>query len=81
MTTVKVKITRQVMVEGRAVAAGEVLDVSQRAALLLLGAGRAVVAPEAEPEPKPRRRARAAKGQFQGDDPATPEVNEAWTDV
>jgi hypothetical protein len=29
---------------------------------------------------KGRRRARADKGRFQGDDPATPEVNEAWAE-
>lgn len=28
-----------------------------------------------------QRRARAPKGTFQGDDPATPDVDEAWTDV
>jgi hypothetical protein len=27
-----------------------------------------------------RKRARTDKGQFQGDDPATPEVNEAWVE-
>lgn len=29
-------------------------------------------------EPQPRRRARTAKGKFRGDDPATPDTNEAW---
>jgi hypothetical protein len=81
----RLKITRQVMVEGQARAAGEVVEVSGRDAGLLLGLGRAVMAPEREPEPEPepkaRRRARTRKGQFQGDDPGTPEVNEAWADV
>lgn len=27
---------------------------------------------------KPARRARGKKGQFQADDPSTPDVNEAW---
>ena len=34
-----------------------------------------------EPTPKPRparRRARKPDGQFKGDNPSTPEVNEAW---
>jgi hypothetical protein len=35
--------------------------------------------PAAEPAaPKPRKRARGAAGRFQGDDPATPDINEAW---
>jgi hypothetical protein len=46
--------------------------------------------PPAEPAPEPmpaaeasapgkgRKRARTAAGTFQGDDPATPEKNEAW---
>ena len=44
--------------------------------------------PEPEPEPeaalepaklnKPRRRARQEGGQLKGDDPTTPDVNEAW---
>lgn len=29
-------------------------------------------------EPQPRRRARTTKGKFRGDDPATPDTNEAW---
>lgn len=50
-----------------------------------------VAEPEPAPEPaaepvaeppkaaaKPKRRARQSGGQFKGDDPATPEVNEAW---
>lgn len=28
-----------------------------------------------------RKRARTPKGQFQGDDPTTPDVNEAWVEV
>ena len=35
-------------------------------------------APKAPRAAKPRRRARVESGQFKGDDPATPEVNEAW---
>jgi hypothetical protein len=42
-------------------------------------------APENVPPPEPapslehaRRRARAERGRFRGDDPATPDVNEAW---
>jgi hypothetical protein len=31
-----------------------------------------------EPQAKPRRRARTDRGTFQGDDPATPAVNEAY---
>jgi hypothetical protein len=31
-----------------------------------------------EPEQKPRKRARDTDGQFVGDDPATPDVDEAW---
>jgi hypothetical protein len=85
MRTAKIKITRQVMVTGQARAAGEVVEVTTGQALLLLGLGKAVPAPDVEPgpapEPKPRRRARAATGRFQGDDLATPEVNEAWADV
>jgi len=40
--------------------------------------------PEQEKKSQPRRkRARKADGQFKGDNPATPELNEAWepTDV
>ena len=85
MRTVTMLITRRVMVEGQARAVGEVLEVPGGVAQLLISAGRAVVAPEAPPAveeaPKPRRRARAAKGRFQADDPATPDVNEAWADV
>lgn len=33
---------------------------------------------ESKPAAKPKRRARQSGGQFKGDDPATPEVNEAW---
>jgi hypothetical protein len=29
---------------------------------------------------KHRQRARTVKGQFQGDDPATPDVDEAWVE-
>ena len=29
-------------------------------------------------EPSPRKRARNADGTFKGDDPSTPDVNEAW---
>lgn len=29
-------------------------------------------------EPPARKRARGAKGKFRSDDPATPDVNEAW---
>lgn len=29
-------------------------------------------------EPQPRKRARTATGKFRGDDPATPDANEAW---
>ena len=36
----------------------------------------------ADPAPAPpqaeRRRARVARGRFRGDDPSTPDVNEAW---
>ena len=35
--------------------------------------------PEQEKKPQPRRkRARKADGQFKGDNPSTPELNEAW---
>jgi hypothetical protein len=39
--------------------------------------------PAAEPAtpatpPKPRKRARSTGGRFQGDNPATPDINEAW---
>jgi hypothetical protein len=37
--------------------------------------------PPTEPAPSiepPRRRARTEAGKFRGDDPATPDVNEAW---
>jgi hypothetical protein len=38
-----------------------------------------MVPPLEEPPVKPaKRRARQAEGQFKGDDPSTPEVNEAW---
>jgi len=44
--------------------------------------------PEPAPEPAPpvaeakgRRRARTAEGQFQADDPATPDKDEAWVEV
>jgi hypothetical protein len=33
------------------------------------------------PSQPSRRRARTPKGKFQGDDPTTPEVNEAWVEV
>ena len=37
--------------------------------------------PAAPKEPAPaKKRARTTKGQFQGDDPATPEVNEAFVE-
>jgi hypothetical protein len=33
----------------------------------------------AEPAaPKPRKRARSTAGRFKGDNPATPDINEAW---
>ena len=32
----------------------------------------------AEPEKKPRKRAKNKDGKFVGDDPATPDVDEAW---
>ena len=35
-------------------------------------------AAEGEPHAKPRRRARTDRGTFQGDDPATPAVDEAY---
>ena len=31
-----------------------------------------------ETKPTPRRRARKADGKFKGDNPATPDLNEAW---
>lgn len=35
--------------------------------------------PEPASPPRPsRRRARVERGRFRGDDPATPDVNEAW---
>ena len=34
--------------------------------------------PAPQPAPAARRRARASRGQFAGDNPATPGVNEAW---
>jgi hypothetical protein len=83
MMTVTLKIIRRVMVAGQPRAAGEVVEVATSDALLLQGLGKAVLAADVEPQPeeKPRRRARTRKGQFQGDDPTTPEVNEAWADV
>ena len=33
---------------------------------------------QSEPEQKPRKRAKDAEGKFVGDDPATPDVDEAW---
>ena len=46
------------------------------------GEGVAAVVTEAPAKapapPKPRKRAHKDNGQFQADDPATPEVNEAW---
>lgn len=43
-------------------------------------AGAQPPAPQPAPQPAPaaRRRARASRGQFAGDNPATPGVNEAW---
>lgn len=44
----------------------------------------AAVASAADPQPTPsaaRRRSRGARGQFAGDDPATPDKNEAWADT
>lgn len=41
----------------------------------------AVSAPPPEPAPSQssvRRRARAERGRFRGDNPSTPDVNEAW---
>ena len=38
----------------------------------------AAAAPEAPKPARPRKRARVEGGQFKGDDPATPETNEAW---
>lgn len=41
----------------------------------------AVTEPPPEPAPSTehtRRRARSERGRFRGDDPATPDVNEAW---
>lgn len=56
----------------------------ERLALGLVGSSapeEAVVAAahgEPEPEAKPVKRARNKKGEFKGDDPATPDVNEAF---
>ena len=38
---------------------------------------------DSNPTPKPRKRARKPDGKFQGDNPATPGLNEAWepTDI
>jgi hypothetical protein len=33
------------------------------------------------PSQPPRRRARNSKGKFLGDDPSTPDVNEAWVEA
>jgi hypothetical protein len=81
-----VKITRPVMIGGVAHAPGDVVQVSSGDAYLLRGLGKAVAtseppAPQPEPEPRKRSRARTGRGQYQGDDPGTPDVNEAWTDV
>jgi hypothetical protein len=90
-----VKITRPVMIGGKAYTPGEVVEVSGGDAYLLRGLGKAVATseapapppePEIEPEPEPearprkRSRARTETGQYQGDDPGTPDVNEAWTE-
>jgi hypothetical protein len=84
-----VKITRPVMIGGKAYTPGEVVEVSSRDGYLLRGLGKAVAAteapapqPEPEPEAQPRKRSRArtGKGQYQGDDPGTPDVNEAWAE-
>jgi hypothetical protein len=47
-----------------------------RAAEAALGGG----CPLPAPKPATKKRSRTAKGEFQGDDPATPDVNEAWVD-
>lgn len=41
-------------------------------------AGGACPAPAPKTATAPKKRARTTKGQFQGDDPATTDVNEAW---
>jgi hypothetical protein len=45
-----------------------------RAAEAALGGG----CPLPAPKPATKKRSRTAKGEYQGDDPATPDVNEAW---
>lgn len=82
-----VLVTHPVMIAGVARKPGELVEVSSSEAGLLRGMGRAVpaeAAPAAEPGPeaKPRKRTRArtVAGQFQGDDPATPDANEAWVE-
>lgn len=90
-----VLVIHPVMIAGVARKPGEVVEVSVSEAGLLRGLGRAVPSdgapapaptpalerePEEEAKPRKRTRARTVIGQYQGDDPETPEVNEAWVE-
>lgn len=54
----------------------DVPDEVVEAAEAALGGG----CPLPAPKPATKKRSRTAKGEFEGDNPATPEVDEAWVD-
>lgn len=57
----RVQITENTVAERRVVERGQVLELPEPEALLLIRIGRAVPAPEPEPEPQPPRPKRSAK--------------------
>jgi hypothetical protein len=67
MKTIKIKLTSNVMIEGKTVKAGATVDAPRTVALDLLARKRAVeaeapAAPAVEPEPEPvKKRGKAAK--------------------
>ena len=73
----KIKITtdRKPWINGKPAQEGDTVEVSSEDATILLQAGFAETVGSAAP-----KRARNSKGQLKKDDPATPDVNEAWED-
>lgn len=73
----KIKITtdRRPFVNGAAANQGDEITVAAEEGALLLQAGFALELGASKP-----KRARTATGKLKADDPATPDVNEAWED-
>ena len=73
----KIKITtdRRPFVNGAAADQGDEITVAAEEGALLLQAGFALELGASKP-----KRARTATGKLKADDPATPDVNEAWED-